>query len=271
MQKIDKRLLEIIAGKPELVTEFPGWMLPASTIDEITETKNVAIAEIAGRDSFAAVRRACEIRTINAVVPTIAYTGTEYGDWSIPFRMVEILRKSLHEKNIKLYDPVILGAPRFWWRLCGRYTTHFFKTFGSYSNCLGCHFYFHAIRIPIAKKLRCNLIIGGERESHDGRIKINQIGMVLDIYQSFVKRYDIELLLPIRHIQSGVEIESILGMHWDEGGRQLECVLSKNYQEMDGSVSVVEEAVKGYFDEFALETAGEILDGYIERLKEHGR
>jgi hypothetical protein len=40
---------------------------------------------------------------------------------------------------------------------------------------------------------------------------------------------------------------------------------------MDGSVSVVEEAVKGYFDEFALETAEEILDGHIERLKEHGR
>ncbi len=267
MQKIDKRLLEIIAEKPDLLIEFPGWMLPASTINELRGTKNIAIAEIAGRDSFAAVFRACESRPINAVIPTIAYTGTEYGDWSISLKKIEQSRKRLREKNIKLYAPIILGAPRFWWKLCGRFTTHFFKTLGSYSHCLGCHLYFHASRIPIAKQLDCELIIGGERESHDGRIKINQIGIVLDIYQSFMKRYGIELFLPIRHIESGNEVESILGMDWDEGDQQLKCVLSKNYLEVDGSVSVVEEAVKRYFDEFALKTAEEIVDGYLQQIK----
>jgi hypothetical protein len=56
-------------------------------------------------------------------------------------------------------------------------------------------------------------------------------------------------------------------MDWDEGEQQLECVLSKNYQDMNGSVSFVEAAVSGYFDEFGLKTTGEILDGYLERLK----
>ena len=54
-------------------------------------------------------------------------------------------------------------APRFWWELCGRYTTHFIKKFGFFSPCVGCHFYIHTVRVPIAKLLQSNLVIGGER------------------------------------------------------------------------------------------------------------
>jgi hypothetical protein len=264
MTKIDKRLLEIFATKPDLMIDFPEWMIQDSDGDEIINNGNVAVVEMAGRDSFAAVIHACETRPIQAIVPTVAYTGTEYGDWGITFQKIETLRDRLKGANIRIYQPIVLGSPRFWWKLCGRYSTHFAKRFGFYSHCIGCHLYFHALRIPLAKRLHSNLIIGGERESHDGRIKVNQTGVVLDVYQSFMKRYDIELLLPIRHIRSGKEIESILGMDWDEGGQQLECVLSKNYRDMDGGVSVVEEAVKGYFDEFALTTAGEIIEGYLQ-------
>jgi hypothetical protein len=267
MKDLDKRLLNILAAKPDLVIDFPEWMIRDSEWDEIMNTGNVAVAEMAGRDSFAAVIRACETNPIRAIVPTVAYTGSEYGNWEITFEKIEILKDRLRSSNIRLFGPVVLGSPRFWWKLCGRFTTHFFKKFGYYSHCLGCHLYFHALRIPLAKKLNSSLIIGGERESHDGRLKINQVGMVLDIYRFFMNKYGIELLLPIRHIQSGKEIESILGMHWDEGNQQLECVLSKNYQEMDGSVSVIEKAVKDYFDEFALSTAEEIVNGYLQRLQ----
>lgn len=267
MKDIDKRLLYILATKPDLISDFPEWMIRDSEVDEIIKTGNVAVAEIAGRDSFAAVIRACETNPIQAIVPTVAYTGTEYGNWEITFEKIEILRDRLRGSNIRLFGPVVLGSPRFWWKLCGRFATHFVKTSGYYSQCLGCHLYFHALRIPLAKKLNSSLIIGGERESHDGRIKINQTGMVLDIYQSFMKKYGIDLLLPIRYIQPGKEIESILGMHWDEGNQQLECVLNKNYQCINGSVSVVEKAVEDYFYEFALKTAEEIVNGYLERLK----
>lgn len=266
MTKMDKRLLEILAAKPDLVVDFPEWMLRASDLDEIMNNGNIAVAEIAGRDSFAAVIRACETNRIQAIIPTVAYTGTEYGDWEITFEKIEGLRDRLQASNIKLYEPLVLGSPRSWWKLCGRYTTHFFEKFGSYSHCVGCHLYFHALRIPLAKRLRSKLIISGERESHDGRIKINQIALALDAYRSFVERYGIELMFPIRHVQSGKEVESIIGMDWTEGGQQLECVLSKNYQDVNGSVNIVEEAVKGYFDEYALGVAEEIVNGYLQRL-----
>ncbi|NWF75227.1 MAG: hypothetical protein HXY53_01400 [Nitrospirae bacterium] len=82
---ISGRLLEILANKPDHVTDFPEWMLSNSTIQEIRNTENTAIAEIVGRDSIAATIRACETRPIRSIVPTIAYAGTEYGNWTFPF------------------------------------------------------------------------------------------------------------------------------------------------------------------------------------------
>jgi hypothetical protein len=260
---MDNRLLEILAAKPDLITDFPEWMLSSSTSQEMRETENVAIAEIAGRDSIAAVFRACEQRNIGAIVPTIAYTGTEYGNWAITFEKINILKDRLQKTNRRVFDPVVVGSPKFWWKLCGRYTTHLIKKYGFYSHCVGCHFYFHTVRIPLAKKIHSTLVIGGERESHNGKLKVNQIKISLDAYQSFLKKFGIELYLPIRYVKSGQEIESILNMPWDEGEQQLECVLTKNYVEADGSVSFPEEAIIQYFEEFAFQTAEETIRKYL--------
>jgi hypothetical protein len=203
------------------------------------------------------------MRPIEAIVPTIAYTGTEYGNWAFPFEKVKVLHDKLQSKDIKVFEPIIIGSPKFWWTLCGRYSAHLNKRFNFYSHCIGCHLYFHAIRIPIAKKLQINLVIGGERESHNGRIKINQIKVALDAYQDFLRKFNIELFLPLRYIKSGEEIENIIGDVWEEGGQQLECVLSKNYQEPDGRVLLNEESIRQFFDEFAFKKAEDIINGYL--------
>ena len=109
--------------------------------------------------------------TIRAVVPTIAYTGTEYGRWKTPFEKTELLKERLKRNSIKVFNPVVVGSPKMWWTLCGKDTAQLIQQFGFLPHCVGCHLYFHAIRIPLAKKLGSNLIIGGERESHDGKIK----------------------------------------------------------------------------------------------------
>ena len=155
----ENELLKILANKPELVAEFPDWMFSDETRAEIQGTENVAIAEIAGRDSVAAVIRACRVRDIKAVVPTIAFTGTEYGNWKVPFGKTELMKEKLEKEDIRVFSVIVLGSPRFWWKLCGRYTTELFKKYGYFTPCLGCHLYFHAIRIPLAKLLNmysCN-------------------------------------------------------------------------------------------------------------------
>lgn len=266
---MDNRLLEILANKPAIVSDIPEWMLPPSTMRAMTESPRSAIAEIAGRDSIAAVLRACELRPIDAVLPTVAYTGSEYGDWAVTFEKISILQDILKSRHVRVFDPVAIGSPKFWWKLCGRYSVHFTKKYGFYSPCVGCHLYFHAIRIPLAKKLHCALIVGGERESHDGRVKVNQIRVSLDFYQSFMNKFGIELYLPIRHIKTSREIESLLDMPWNEGDEQLECVLSRNYVEADGSVSFREDAVMHYFQEFAFPTAESVINSYLERASEN--
>jgi len=263
MKELSKRLLSIFAEKPDLVADLPDWMLPPATVRKIRETQNVAIAEIAGRDSIAAVIQACEVRAVQGIVPTIAYTGTEYGDLKVPLEKIEVLKGILKQKKVVLFKPVILGSPKFWWELCGRYVTHLFNLYGFFSHCIGCHLYLHAIRIPLAKKLHSSLIIGGERESHDGRTKINQIAVALDAYQGFMSKFNIELYLPLRHIKSGTEIESIIGSVWDEGDEQLECVLSKNYRDMDGGVAFNEDQIKLFLDEFAVKKAEEVIRRYL--------
>ncbi len=252
-------LLSILAGKPEMIHSFPEWMLPSETIEKCLKSRHIAIAEIAGRDSVAAVIEASGSLDLEDILPTIAYTGTEYGNWDTPFRAVELLREAPAMKNIHIFDPVFLGSPSIWWQLCGRHNYSLVRDFGFYTPCIGCHLYFHGIRIPLAKILNCNTIIAGERESHDGRIKINQLGIALDAYIELAAKFDVELFLPLRNVYSGDQVIEILGNSWEEGSEQLECVLSKNYVDRDGIVLYSEDAILRFLREFALPLAEKMI------------
>ena len=262
---MDPRIYEIVSNKPELINTFPDWMLPEARENELKNTEGLAIAEIAGRDSIAAALEAINTRDFKALLPTIAYTGTEFGDWKVPFQKTELLKELLGERGIKVFDPIVLGAPRLWWRLCGRYVTHLFKAFGFYSPCVGCHLYLHTIRIPLAKKLGCSVVIGGERESHQGKTKINQIGAALDAYISFARTFGIELFLPLRNISRNKDIEAIINQPWDEGAEQLGCVLSKNYQDKEGDVFYSESDIERFFSEFGIKEAEHALQDFLNQ------
>ena len=260
---MDPRIFEIVSEKPELVDTFPRWMFSEMTENELKNTEGLAIVEIAGRDSIAAALEAVKERDFKAFLPTIAYTGTEFGRWDVTFKKVDMLKEALSKEGIKVFDPIVLGAPQFWWRLCGRYITHLFKSFGFYSPCVGCHLYLHALRIPLARKMGCGVIIAGERESHEGKIKLNQIGIALDAYISFAEKFGVELFLPLRQVSKSKDIESIVNQYWEESGKQLECVLSKNYQDIDGDVVYSDNDIKRFFNEFAIKEAEDIIKRFL--------
>lgn len=256
-------LLALLSRKPDLVTSFPDWLLPPAVIDELKKEENVALAEIAGRDSVAAVLAAVEEHPIKGVLPTIAYTGTEFGDWERGVATSRFVAERLRGHGITVFDPVFIGSPPFWWLLCGRYISMLFSRFGFYTPCLGCHLYLHALRVPLARLTGALYIISGERERHDGRIKVNQVAFALDAYTAFVGRFEVELLLPLRSIHSGKEIGRIVGQEWEEGGGQLECVLSKNYQDIDGSVTYDESGIRRFFEGFAFPLAEGVVRAYL--------
>ncbi len=250
--------------KPALITSFPDWLLPPSVIEGLKDTEHVTLGEIAGRDSIAALLIATEQHPIQAILPTIAYTGTEFGNWENAIQKCRLVAERLRERNITVYEPIFLGAPRFWWSLCGRSISYLINQFGFYTPCLGCHLYLHALRIPLAKRIGAPYIIAGEREKHDGRVKLNQVAVALDIYKTFVGGFGLELLLPLRHIHAGAEIEKIIDSDWKEGEGQLQCVLSKNYQDIDGGVTYDEGRIRRFFEEFAVPLAERIIRAYLD-------
>jgi hypothetical protein len=262
---MDTRFGEILRDKPELTSSFPGWMLPSETAEALKKAEKPAVVEIAGRDSVAAAIRAVKELPIDAVLPTIVYTGTEFGDWEVPFEKVDLLKKLLADgkPDVAVYEPVIFGSPPLWRALNGRYVSALFERYGFYTPCVGCHVYVHAVRILPAKAIGCRLVVAGERESHDGRVKINQINYALDAYVDLLARFDVELLLPLRHVASGVEIEELLGETWSEGAEQLSCVLSGNYLNTSGDVTYDVTAVKRFLDEFAIPVADRAVNAYL--------
>jgi hypothetical protein len=259
------RFRDILSGRPELVASFPEWMLRAETVERLRAAAKPAIVEIAGRDSVAAALRAAAEADYDLFLPTIAYTGTEFGDWRLPFEKVEYFRERVRgvRTRVDVLEPVVLGALELWRLLCGRYVLAQYRRFGFYTPCIGCHVYLHAVRVPLAKLTGCDVVVAGERESHGGVVKLNQIPTALDAYVDLLARFDVELSLPLRHVSSGAEIEALVGAEWGEREGQLQCVLSENYRDADGSVPYDEEAVRRFLDEFALPLAERAVDAYL--------
>jgi len=258
---MEERLKAILLRKPELIADFPPWMLPRDDINRIRATEDVVIIEVAGRDSFAALFKYMENHSVKGVVPTIAYTATEYGDWISLYDNLDYMKDHLRSLSVHIYSPVFMGSPALWKRVCGSITAISLAKFGFYTPCIGCHLYLHGIRIPLALQLGIKTVIAGERESHDSAIKINQISVSLDGYIALFKLFGLSLEMPLRHISKGSEIESLLGISWEGGRRQLDCVLSGNYVGENGCVAYSEESIQKYLNDFAVP----LMEEYIRK------
>jgi hypothetical protein len=139
---------------------------------------------------------------------------------------------------------------------------------------LGCHLYLHAARIPFARLLGADgkgaPIISGERETHDRKVKINQVAPALEAYASLCAEFGVELMLPIRQVDQGSRIEEILGLAWPEGGEQVDCVLSGNYRGCHDEVDYDPDALLAFLNEFALPLTRRILVEYLaDRVPKH--
>jgi len=75
-----EQTLLMLSERPELVHTFPDSLLSSKVIDELKNSHGVAIAEVAGRDSIAAVIVAVKQYPIKKILPTIAFTVWQMGD-----------------------------------------------------------------------------------------------------------------------------------------------------------------------------------------------
>lgn len=254
---------EIFRDKPRRILPPPDGP-ERELLTALAAEPDTAVVELAGRDSVAAGLKAARDLGLKHLVPTYVYTGSEHGDWATVPAAWQVLSQNA-PAGTTVYPLLLLGWPRLWQALCGRFLGELTRRLGLSPVCPGCHLYLHVMRAPLARLLGNATVVAGERESHDGRRKLNQIGPALDAYARAMNQLGIELLLPLRRMDRGDDIASILGDDWPEGGRQLACVFSGNYLDSSGGLDFDPDSLEAYFTRFALPLAvtavGEAMDG----------
>lgn len=258
----DERLAAVFRDKPEMVIDLPEWMLPADRADAYRRMDDLALVEIAGRDSIAAAIRGVEACGFGNLLPVYAYTGSEHGPWGSILRAVERLSERM--PRVSVHPLLVIGSPGFWRAINGRFIGDVIRLFGHYTPCTGCHLYLHAVRIPLARKIGNAPVIGGERKSHGGSVKVNQVGPALDFYARFLDSFGIRLHLPVVDVADGAVIENILEMPWGRGKEQPGCCLSGNYRTAAGEIALETEDMMRYFTDFAGPAARKIVSAYLE-------
>lgn len=228
--------------------EHPESILPLVEIERLKREPALAIVAVAGRDSVAAALIAARERGFRVLLPTSVATGTEFGDEFAPVRATALLRE-LAGPDIEVLPVVRFASPRLWAALNGRFAARIAERFGLCSPCLACHLYVHLARVPLAWALGDAPIVTGERDSHDGRLKLSQTPASIDAERLVLAEAGIELLTPIRGF-SGGEISDVLEGRWQAAGHELECVHSGNYARDDGSVRLDLNAYARYLAEF---------------------
>ena len=196
------------------------------------------IGEFSGRDSVAAIQKALEDEACSYVLPVASFAGTEYGDTRDLVENHARLKAIVEARygGAKTLGELIFYSDPFLWGLInGRHVAELNRRFGFYTPCIGCHAYFHLLRLPFAERLG-KVIISGERESHDGRVKLNQLPQVLDFLADGIKATGIRLLQPIRGMSDGEAVEALIGWQWKEGVNHPACTFSGNYKLADGRV-----------------------------------
>jgi hypothetical protein len=221
------------------------------------------LVEVAGWDSVAAAVMLAERGELRRVLPTVACTGTEYGDVDALLANVERLRRLVGPLGVEVLEPVVLGSPLWWRATIGRVNTALSRLYGPWHICVGCHMYLHALRAPLAWETGALRQVSGERLYHKGRVKVNQTRPAVEAYRGVLARFGISLELPLLELDDEESIHSLVG-GWEEGEGQPDCVLSGNYRELDGRISCDESGILAYLDDYLVPVTGRILTSLRE-------
>lgn len=212
------------------------------------------VGEFSGRDSVAAILKAFERDDVQYILPVATFAGTEYGDFQSIYENYEKLQQrvqAIYGNKKTLYALHEYNREDLWSLINGRFMTKLVERFGFYTPCIGCHMYFHLTKIPFANELS-RRIISGERESHDGRIKVNQLHICLESYKAVMKKLGFELMVPLQSVWEGDEVERLIGWDWAEGKDHPKCVLSGNYRNASGQAQYDEAAIHGFLEEYLI-------------------
>lgn len=231
-------------------------------IEEVLKSlhPDTVIGEFSGRDSVAAILEALKDPAHRYILPVISFAGTEYGSIDgLKANYQRLLKRveTLYGSEKTIYPLVYYSNPRLWSVLNGRLVNSLIRRYGFYTPCIGCHMYFHLLRVPMALSIG-KKIISGERLRHDSRIKLNQLEISLEAYRKVLESLNVTLLFPIKDIEEGDRIRDILGWDWAEGEEHPACVYSGNYADMNKQTLYDEDSLLDFLETFLIPVSMEL-------------
>lgn len=260
---MDDETTQIFLSMPERVTGFDVQLF--DRLRDACRGRAAAVVEIAGRDSIAAALSACASGSCEVLIPTVVYTGTEYGKRDAVMENARALALNPGiGQNVAVLETVVIGSPAWWNASASRYSSEHFSRYGFNPTCVACHMYLHAARVPLALALGAGSIIAGERLSHDGCMKINQLEPALAAYRDVVEGENLVLSFPLESTAEGAAIDRLVGPGWPESGRQMRCALAGNYRDLAGGIMVREDMLASYLEEFLVPFTKTVLRAFAE-------
>lgn len=221
------------------------------------------LVDISGRDSIAAAIKIIEEDSKSILIPSIIELACEYGDKSKYEEVHRSLRKIFNTGRVRVEQGIVCHGDELWKAIVTRDIQKTIEKFGFFSPCVACHQVLHIIRIKIAQHLHVKNVVSGEKESHDGREKINQLSFVLDFYNRMYEAMGIIHHLPVRNISSSQEIVRILGKY-NPKYVQLKCLFEGNYYKKGtNDLAISKQRIKEYINvclKKKLDEVGDMID-----------
>jgi hypothetical protein len=247
----------IIAEKPDTFCCLPKSVVPLEEIEKLKKIPRLALGEICGIESISAMCSALDRTSIDALLPTIVYTGAEFGHWQTLISNLKKIKK-LVEKYFGIYclDPVILGSPAFWWALNGRFIYELTKRFNFYSPCLGCRLYSLAVLVPLCKQIGCMIILSGVTQQKNEAYTINTSEEVMYYSKTMLSNFGINLIKGDENRMCAWH--DLVDLSSDNGNRCSNCLLKDNYRLLNDCLPEIPENKK-YFEQFAIPAAAKII------------
>ena len=243
-----KKYLKILADKPDIFAALPAEVLDEQTADQLRQIPRLAVAEISGPADIHALREILTHYKPDGLLPTLSYTGTEYGDWSRLAQVAADLKKTF-EKDLNIYvaEPIVLGSPGLWKALRTVHERQLVQRFGFTSTCLGCRLYSFALRVPLCKKIDAGFFIPSLHGLLQRHCPAHTSPIERKYFTFLMSGYGIDVWHQPEHYENNNE---------DTGDDDacMSCVITA-----DPENGMTQEKLIRYFESFALPTAGGIL------------
>jgi hypothetical protein len=239
-----KPYLKILANKPDIFSTLPPEVLSEQAADRLRQIPRLAVAEIAGPADTAPLRELLQHFRPEGLVPTLSYTGTEYGDWAMLGNLAASLKKTFEkELNIYVAEPVVLGSPPLWKALRHAHDGELRRRYGCACSCLGCRLYNHMLRVPLCKKIDARFFIPSVHGLAERGCPAHTSPIERKYFAYLMSGYGIDVW------HQGLQHEQA-----DDGGAVLSCALVP-----EAGNGMPQEKLIKYFESFAMPAAGGIL------------